>query len=103
MTDDQIWERASIGERVELLRRRLDDMASTVDHTATIAERTRKFTRHAEIVDARDWDRLKRIEEAAKAVASFTEKFTDLDGPKPTTNDAIWIHVELVSAFVCES
>ncbi len=46
MTNDEIWHQSTVMERCEILRSRLDDMESTVDHTARI-------TQHCEILRSR--------------------------------------------------
>lgn len=71
MTDDQIWERASIGERVEMLKRRVD-AASWPPKFARVSG----FTPGSEgppheYVACSDIERWKRIEKAAKLVDSW--------------------------------
>jgi hypothetical protein len=66
MTNDEIWHQSTVMERCEILRSRLDDMESTVDHTARITQ----HYRGEQEAEARI-ERWKRIEAAAMEVVSL--------------------------------
>ncbi len=68
MTDDQIWERASIGERVELLRRRLDIVPECIVDTVKAVHAAAAPPTSERI------ERWKRIEKAAEELAIFMDE-----------------------------
>jgi hypothetical protein len=67
MTDDEIWHQSTVMERCEILRAQVHRLMKANAWVHPDSEPMGPVTvrMHAELVDARDWDRLKRIEAEA--------------------------------------